>query len=77
MKLTDRDRELFKALNASETGKLLCDFFGRLKTDIFHPETLTAENLEARKECSRLLDSLIQRIVMVNEEKKPEKNPYS
>ncbi|MBK9272786.1 MAG: hypothetical protein IPM48_14470 [Saprospiraceae bacterium] len=72
MKLSENDIKLFKALNKNEYGKLLVDYLERLRIDMFNPEELTKENLEARKDTAeKIKNEIIDRIKLVQKEKKP------
>lgn len=77
MKLTERDIELFKALNKSDTGKYLLEYVERVKLEIGNILNLTPENFASKKEAIKALDEfLVQRIKTINEDKKPNNNPY-
>lgn len=69
MKLTRQDIEMFKSLNLSGTGKWLAEYISRLNQFVLDPETLSAENVEARKEAIRIMKShILDRIQMANVE---------
>lgn len=68
MKLTQQDIELFKSLNNSGVGRAIVDYLTRLNAEILDPETLTAENVESRKEAIKQIKThLVDRIQLVNE----------
>jgi hypothetical protein len=70
MKLTEQDKKLFETLNRNEYGKLLVDYLERLMVDMFNPEELTKENLDARKDTAgKIKNEIIDRIKLVQKEK--------
>jgi hypothetical protein len=72
MILKEKDIEMFKTLSQSETGKWLSDFLERLNKSLFEPETLTTDNLEARKSAKVIIEKeVINRIKQVEEKTTP------
>ena len=77
MKLTDREVKLFKDLHGTELGRVLVDYFERLKVDLFNPSVITKDNFESRKEALEILEKeFIQRIKLVNPEKEVSPNQF-
>jgi hypothetical protein len=70
MKITENDKKLFEALNKNQYGKLLVDYLERLIASMFDPETLTQDNLESKKQASKVIsDEIIDRIQLVMKKK--------
>jgi hypothetical protein len=62
--MDERFLEMFRTLNKSGLGKDLIDYIKSLRWEIFSPESLTPENLLARKEALEIMEKyLVQRIV--------------
>lgn len=49
MKKTAKDIQVIRAMNSSEMGQAFIDYCERALAELFKPEVLTAENLEAHK----------------------------
>ncbi len=62
MKLTNKDIAMIRGLHESATGKWLVDFLERKKVDMFSPGTVTRENVDAKNEAIKVIDSLIEDI---------------
>ena len=73
MKINEKDKQMFRALNETETGKQLVDYLERLKINVgFLPE-----DTRVAKEVVGIIDAnIIQKIVLQNETKVQEPNPF-
>lgn len=77
MTLNEKDKKLFEAMTISETGRLLTDYINRAKADMFDPETLTPENLPAKKEAWSFIENyILSRLGNFPKDKKGEPNQY-
>lgn len=77
MKLTEKEIELFKSLNQSETGNVLLLYLEKIKQEIGNIKDITSSNLEAKKEAIQAIDEfLIDKIKLANEDKEINNNPY-
>ncbi len=72
MKLNERQVNLFKNLNQSQTGKDLADYAEQVINELFNPEELTTDNLQGRKDAANFIRRhFIDRIKLSGKESSP------
>ena len=71
--------ELFQNLHKSELVKEFVNYLNRIKIEkILDPPTLDEKNVIGRKEAVKFIDEeIINKIILVNEKKAIEKNPFT
>lgn len=78
MILTEEENQFLKEINASPTGRILVSLLERsIREDLFSPESLTAENVEAKKEAAKILRRIIDGIKLANLPKDANNNQYT
>ena len=74
--MNERDVKLFKLLHNSQLGADLVAFLEDEVKRVTDIALVTSENLSAKKETAQALRGIIEKIKLINDEKKADNNPY-